>query len=185
MNHYDQLLAKVDRFFESAAERGADLRCGEGCTACCEVDLTLSPVEADRVRAMVSQLPEPVRATLRRRAQTSGRECVMLVDGRCAIYVARPLVCRSQGLPLAYPDGVIPTDSIRARGAGTEVTWCPLNFTERPPAKDDILAAGRLDEALALVNRAHCDEKEHCDETEQSGIDPLKRLSLREIALDP
>ena len=175
MSHYDQLLDKADAFFDATRERGADLKCAEGCTACCRVELTVSRVEADAVRAHV--LASEARGALARRAlsDTQG-ECVMLIDGRCAIYDARPLVCRTQGLPLAYPPGVIPEDAIRGRGKGVEVTWCPLNFTSRPIESADVLAASTLDEALALVNRAHCDDLDG---------DPLERLSLREIAADP
>lgn len=173
-SHYEQLLDKADAFFAAARERGADLQCAEGCTACCQVELTVSRVEADRIRAHVQASDASER--LAARAGGERGECVMLIDGRCAIYEARPLVCRTQGLPLAYPAGVVPEAAVRARAEGVEVTWCPLNFTTRAVANADVLAASTLDEALALVNRAHCDEL---------GVDPLERLSLREIAADP
>lgn len=173
--HYDQLLEKADAFFDAARRRGADLVCAEGCTACCHVELTVSRVEADRVREHVRSSEDRDRLAARASSDTAG-ECVMLLEGRCAIYESRPLVCRTQGLPLAYPPGVVPEDTIKARGKGVEVTWCPLNFTSRPVENADVLAASTLDEALALVNRAHCDAL---------AGDPLERLSLREIAADP
>ena len=175
MAHYDELLKKADAFFDSAMERGAELRCAEGCSACCHVELTVSRVEADRIREHVRSSPHREALAERAAGDTEG-ECVMLIEGSCAVYAARPLVCRTQGLPLAYPPGVIPADTIRARGGRLEITWCPLNFTDSAPAKADILAASTLDEALGMVNRAHCDAID---------ADPLERLSLREIAAEP
>lgn len=97
--------------------------------------------------------------------------CVMLGDdGRCAVYAARPLVCRSQGLPLAYPNDVVPIEAVRARAGDKALVWCPLNFTARPPTGPDLLDAGRLDEALALLNRAFVGEG-----------DPLVRIDLRDL----
>lgn len=162
---YDALVAKVDAFFEAAARRGADLACGAGCAACCQVELTVSPVEAEVIaRALARRGPwEP-----------SPEGCAMLdADGRCAIYEARPLVCRSQGLPLAYPAGTIAPDALRGSAGDAELTWCPLNFRKRLPAGADVFDAGRADEALALVNRAFCAER---------GRDPLARVPLRDLA---
>lgn len=175
VSHYDQLLAKADAFFSAVEGRGADLRCGEGCSACCHAELSVSRVEADSIRNALraSEQREELRA---RAASDTQGECVMLINGRCAVYAARPLVCRTQGLPLAYPAGVVPEEAVRARGHGVEVTWCPLNFTVQAPAREDILGASVLDEALVLVNRAHCDAMD---------ADPLERLSLREIAAEP
>ena len=174
VSHYDQLLTKADAFFDAARERGADLQCAEGCVACCHVELSVCRVEADRIREHV-RASEARDVLAERASKDTDGECVMLVDGRCAIYSARPLVCRTQGLPLAYPPGVVPEEAVRARGDGVDVTWCPLNFTSGLDSAD-ILAASTLDEALVLVNRAHCDAL---------GSDPLERLFLREIAAEP
>ena len=95
-----------------------------------------------------------------------------------AVYAARPLVCRTQGLALLYPANTLPVNAIRFRHPRGEVAACPLNYTEaegttsKEPAPGEVLDAGRLDEALATVNRAWCDA---------SGTDPLARTDLREI----
>lgn len=99
-------------------------------------------------------------------------------EGTCAIYAARPLVCRTQGLPLRYPDGVIPKEAVMAQGktkpgAADGIIWCPLNFTASPPRGPDVLDAGRVDEILALVNRRHA---------ERTGEDPLSRHALVDLA---
>lgn len=163
-----------------SGRRREDLRCGPGCAACCQVQLSVSPVEAAAIRRHLRGLPEAERAAIaasavaRSPAGSAGGPCVMLRDeGTCAIYAARPLVCRTQGLPLRYPDGVIPKEAVMAQGAADGITWCPLNFTASPPRGADVLDAGRVDEILALVNRRHA---------ERTGEDPLSRHALVDLA---
>ncbi|MEM9068528.1 MAG: YkgJ family cysteine cluster protein [Myxococcota bacterium] len=162
---YAILVEKVDSFFAAAMERGADLRCGSGCSGCCQVELTVSAIEAAGIRRLLREAP--------RQPEGPAGACVFLdVEGRCQIYDARPLVCRSQGLPLSYPPDVVPVDAVRGTLEDRDLTWCPLNFTERPPNVPDVLDAARADEALAQINRHFCTER---------GIDPLWRVSLRTL----
>jgi hypothetical protein len=79
-------------------------------------------------------------------------------DDTCAIYPARPLVCRSQGLPLLYPQAWVEKAAQRTvTSDGKALTCCPLNFTtdSRPPLPSQILDAERVDVLLALVNRRY------------------------------
>lgn len=195
------LAARVDDFERAAVARGADLRCGSGCEACCHVSLSLAPLEADRVTDALGSLDAETLAALDARRSDprvdAGRRCVMLGDdGRCAIYESRPLVCRSQGLALVYPPGVVPPEAVMAtleadddgdidgdasiRGDGGidndgsttpqgDLVWCPLNFTTTPPSTADVLDAGRLDEALAVLNRAF------------AGADALARTAMTDL----
>lgn len=172
------LVAKVDAFErEVRARRDAAMQCRSGCSACCNVELTVCEVEAARVREGLAALDDDARARLSERAAaTPEGRCVMLeADGCCAIYDARPLVCRTQGLPLRYPDGIIPAGAVmgRARGAGGELTWCPLNFEHEAPRAEDVLDAERVDAMLALSNREH---------VARAGGDPTRRVALRELA---
>ena len=43
---YRALRGRVDEHEAAAVARGADLRCGAGCEACCHVSLSVSPLEA-------------------------------------------------------------------------------------------------------------------------------------------
>ena len=215
---YRALQRRVDDFEAAAVERGADLRCGPGCEACCHVELEVSTLEAEVVLEALCALGDEAFARLAERASfgvegeraendaenvASGGEratlagaggdagvdlgsrrgtdaaladdaperCVMLEDdGRCAIYASRPLVCRSQGLALAYPSDVVPVEAVRARAGDKALVWCPLNFTAHPPTGADVLDAGRLDEALAVLNRALVETR-----------DPLTRWALRDL----
>jgi hypothetical protein len=179
---YRALRDKVDAFAAAVHERrAADLACRRGCAGCCRVELSLCAVEAAAVRAHLESLPQEQRGALRARAKgppsDAAPRCVMLGDDdACGIYAARPLVCRTQGLPLRYPAELIPEASVRGRVQGGAVTWCPLNFTaaaERPPAAAEVLDAERVDQALALINRAYAAPQ---------GEDPLARTPLRDLA---
>lgn len=98
----DAYAALIDDYYariDTAAKRVADLHsgrlvCQRGCSACCLDDLTVSPVEAERIR-----LAHP--ALLREAVPHSRGACAFLdQEGACRIYGERPAVCRSQGLPL-------------------------------------------------------------------------------------
>lgn len=165
---YLALRAKLDRFADDvAARRGEHMRCRAGCDGCCHTKLSLSDVEAEVLRDALAALPAPRRQALAARRDET--RCRLLDEaGRCSLYDARPLVCRSQGLPLRYPPDTIPVESVRARAAGAEVTWCPLNFEDVTPSADDILDAERVDVVLALINR-------------QVSETPLRRTPIDEL----
>lgn len=168
------LTAKVDAFGDDVlSRRASDMACRAGCCACCQDQLTVSDVEADLVREGTAAMTEEARARLRVRvgAASPTSPCLFLeAEGRCAVYASRPMVCRTQGLPLRYPEGVIPRAAIFDRTLGGEpITWCPLNFTLHAPAPSDVLDAGRVDRMLALSNR-------------DAGGDPLRRTSLLALA---
>lgn len=176
---YRALRDKIDAFADGVGtRRAADLSCRAGCAACCHVPapLEVSAVESASIARHLAELPAAERAALRRRAalardaqdaaqdapaEAAPSPCVMLRDDdTCAIYAARPLVCRTQGLPLRYPEDTIPIAAIMARlpAARGALTWCPLNFTAQPPGAADALDAERADALLALVNQRYVNE---------------------------
>ena len=158
LDRYRELAARVDAFFARVAARHPDdVRCAPGCASCCHARLTVTTVEADAVAALVRELPAEARARL---AETAARpvdpaavRCPALDDdGRCQVYAARPLVCRSHGVPVRL---------------ATLVSACRLNFTARGPAAADadcILDQTQLSATLALIDRAHTgrdDDRRH------------------------
>lgn len=177
LKEYLALVAKVESAASGvSARRAADITCHAGCEACCHAELTVSVVEAETVRRGLLALSDIERDIVRARGKQmpSGEpRCVMLGDGgKCAIYDARPLVCRTQGHALRYPDGVIPASALFSRTEdGGGVTWCPLNYTERLPESHDVLDAERINQILAVVNR-------------RATSSPEKRTSLRELAAE-
>lgn len=180
---YHALVEKIDAFVASvSARRRADLACRAGCAGCCQAWLTVSPVESQQLTAAIAALPAQSRAAIaargRREAEREARgeqpRCAMLdEDGRCGVYAQRPLVCRTQGLPLQYPAGLVPEASVRGRSPRGEITYCPLNFTEAAPVSSDVLDAERVDQLLALVNLRFA---------EAHGLDPEARTALTALA---
>jgi len=139
-----RLHAEVDREAARLAERHRErLRCGRGCSDCCQDGLTVLEVEADRIRRahpglLASGDPHP-----------SGR-CVFLDgDGACRVYEDRPYVCRTQGLPLRWWE----------EGSGGMVEnrdICPLNEAGEPLldlAAEDCWLLGPWEARLAEAQR--------------------------------
>ncbi|MBN4049432.1 YkgJ family cysteine cluster protein [bacterium AH-315-N03] len=168
---YLGLRAKVDAFAAEVAAR-SDLTCQSGCSGCCQVQLEVCDVEANALRQAIQALPPERREALAERDSSSA--CALLdADGRCEVYEARPLVCRTQGLPLRYPANTVPVDAVMGRAGDADVTWCPLNFTLRKPKSADVLDAERVDVMLALVNRRAAGESL-----------ALRRRSIREVVAE-
>ena len=157
------LRENVDRFMALCLARHREaMACRAGCASCCAADLTVFPVEAAPLAAAVDALSDDLRAAVRARA-AAGTHCALLVDGRCAVYAARPILCRTQGLALALDDGT--------------VAACPLNFDgapERVPPEDR-LDLSRLNLMLSMLHRAYATVE---------GI-PEDRVRLADIALRP
>ena len=97
----EALHADVDRAVRPLTVlHGARLACRLGCSACCVDELTVFPVEAERIRAHHGAL-------LAEGAPHQVGACAFLDDvGACRIYADRPYVCRTQGLPLRWLDEV-------------------------------------------------------------------------------
>jgi hypothetical protein len=142
--NYHRLTARVDAHAAAVRRRWpTSLQCRRGCDACCR-HLSVFPVEAAALGAALAGLAPGAGEALRQRARRMGADqrCPLLVDRACALYAARPLICRTQGLPLLYHlDG-------RPR-----VDVCPLNFQAGETlAGEDLLDLDHLNRTLAAVN---------------------------------
>lgn len=161
MTSYRKFIEEADRLAAKLQARySKHLVCRAGCSGCCHHHLSVFAVEAEEARAAIEVLPAPIRAKLeeqaseviKREAQGEPVACPLLIDNRCSIYESRPLICRTQGLPLL----------IEAEDGGQEVDFCPLNFTG-PGAIDDLdedhlAPLEALNLRLALLNLEHCRE---------------------------
>lgn len=103
-----ELHEKITAFEESLGPGPRELsQCKKGCSQCCEVKLSVFSVEADFIREWWKKLPEETQKNLRDIWKTQPGEegkCDFLVNHDCTIYEARPVICRSQGLPLRFKD---------------------------------------------------------------------------------
>lgn len=110
MSRYPELAAKIDAFFDRVtAHHGDAMACHTGCSDCCHVRLTITAVEAAAIRDEIATWSADRRAALARSIEVAPAEhCAALVEGRCAIYAARPVVCRSHGVPIRMREGSLP-----------------------------------------------------------------------------
>jgi Fe-S-cluster containining protein len=143
VNRLGELTRKVDGFFARVAERhGTDMQCATGCSDCCHVRLTVTGVEAEAIRTLVTGWPDDRRRDLAAAGPTD--RCAALdAAGRCKIYDARPLVCRSHGVPIRLRQGGLPV-----------VQACHRNFTRTTPDPDCILDQATLSATLLAVDAA-------------------------------
>ena len=134
LRNYRQLVARVD---ELCARIEGDFRegivCRLGCDGCCR-HLSLFPVEAAALAAEIRE---------RTREAAEDGPCPLLKDGACLLYGARPLICRTHGLPL-----------LGRRDGERFIDYCPENFKgmESLPASA-IIDLETLNATLAAVNR--------------------------------
>ena len=144
LHNYQDLLARIDVICrEVEAEFGAHLACRAGCDGCCR-HITLFPVEAAALAAALNDLPQEEADRIRARACNASPEgsCPLLENGLCLLYAARPIICRTHGLPL-----------LTIQGGERTVDFCPLNFRDISslPGKA-VIDLDRLNMTLAAIN---------------------------------
>ena len=148
MSRYGELAAKVDGFFARAMARHGDrMRCNTGCSHCCHVRLSITGVEAQAIRDEIATWPADRRAALAANLLAAPADHCAALDpeGRCLVYAARPIVCRSHGAPIRLTDKSLPI-----------VTSCRENFQEHGPAAADpdcILDQATLSALTLAVDR--------------------------------
>jgi Fe-S-cluster containining protein len=142
LRRYEEHAAEWDHEFRTEAARFGDrIQCRRGCSMCCSQMFAILPLEAARIARLVSALPPRDRERLQARARAyleAARRmglrgpgpqdpirprtgvripCPALEGDACAIYEARPLICRKWGIPVYDPAR---PDQLQA---------CELNFT--------------------------------------------------------
>lgn len=143
------LRTRVDRHFDAAvAAQPEAFACAAGCSACCHQRFGVFEIEAEAIRRalgdMASEDPS-LRATVRRQASDPATQhhCALLVNDRCTVYEARPLICRSHGLALRV--------EAQAPDERPQIDHCPLNFTTVAPAPAGVLALERVNQTLSVA----------------------------------
>jgi Fe-S-cluster containining protein len=153
LTRYHALTAFCDAFFERVRTHCAGgMKCGPGCSACCALE-TVSPIEAAVIAEYLRD--HPLEANL------PDDGCAFATSGLCAIYPARPIICRTQGLPLRY-DGA------------DAIACCDLNFIDAAVGEEYILDASKIAENLMRLNLAYCMAR---GDERNAG----RRITLREL----
>ncbi len=148
---YKSILGRADAFFATViGEQPQNLQCGRGCSLCCYGLFEIGSGDVPLIAEGLARLPPARRKAIIRTAQemmastthpnlrecapeekqafftrTSSLACPALSDaGECQIYDARPLVCRTFGLP-------------HREGARYIGDICELNFTQATDAEKE------------------------------------------------
>ena len=141
----EELLGQVDALCARIVAAFPDqLACRAGCAGCCTLQGVL-PVEAASLALAWRGLPETEALALQARlaAATDTGRCPLLSHERCPLYAARPVICRTHGLPLLVEDA-----------HGRRVDRCPLNFTGLDTLPGSaIIDLERLNQGLVVANR--------------------------------
>jgi len=144
MRNYRSLVAKVDALCRKVVtEFDEHISCQPGCDGCCR-HLSLFSVEAVALAMALQELPAVEAEHIRKLASaaTTNSHCPLLQNGRCLLYPARPIICRSHGLPLlVIQDGT------------KRIDYCPQNFRGVPaiPA-GAVINLDLLNTTLATIN---------------------------------
>jgi len=138
------------------------LHCGPGCASCC-IKFSVLPLEA----ALIERCYKAhVNISVNVNQGTTGRVgvCRFLKGDLCTIYECRPIICRTQGLPLGYIDEL---------AGSIEVSACELNFPADMALEfEDLLLMDEFNGRLAALNIEYCQE---------ANLDPEQRIELEDL----
>ena len=145
LDNYYQMVVRVDALCRGIQDvLSSQITCSEGCSSCCTA-ITLFPVEAAALNAALEALPQADRAAILCHVAEHAAEerCPLLEHHRCLLYDARPIICRTHGLPIIYTEGN------EQKG-----DCCPLNLSEseQPVSGSAIIDLDRLNTLLVAVN---------------------------------
>jgi len=140
-----EVQAKVDAFFARVSARhGDDMQCASGCSDCCHVRLTVTQIEADAIESELATWTGERRAQLVANAAAAPPDRCAALDpaGRCLIYAARPITCRSHGAPIRMRQDSLPV-----------VQSCFRNFTHTTADPDCVIDQETLSALTLAVDR--------------------------------
>lgn len=167
LENYYRLRDKVDQLCEGIIARLGDaLTCHAGCSSCC-CAISVFPVEAAALLEAASQLAPDQLQQLKEQLNTPHNDdrCPLLLDNRCLLYQARPIICRTHGLPILFDDE-----------SGRRVDVCPLNcqgMTRLPG--DTLINLEQLNELLVSINALYLRESQ-AELPERVNLTSLKEL---------
>ena len=169
LNNYRILVERVDAFGRRIeAEFRAQIACRRGCDACCR-HLSLFWVEGVALAQALDDLSASVAEGIRERARRAAADdpCPLLEAGACLLYAARPIICRTHGLPL-----------LAGEGESRRIDYCPENFRgiDTLPA-GAVIDLDRLNTTLAAINALFVSEVFHGQAPDQ------ERLTIAEALL--
>jgi hypothetical protein len=142
LGNYGKLCGYCDSFFLSVQNRFAgELKCKKGCSACCELH-SVCGLEAHTVAACLAKKSAP-----RPQPRKNRSRCALCMNEECIAYPARPVICRTHGVPMLLDKGK------------TVASSCTLNFAGRDLAafpRSHVLDTTAVTGNLIRLNMAFC-----------------------------
>jgi hypothetical protein len=162
LHAYLQLRERTDRFVKSVTARYQEqIVCRAGCNECCQAGLTVVMVEAIAIGRGLDISDERIFLQAGQKPLFSEGKCAFLDEkGHCSVYINRPLVCRTQGMPLLM-------------AGSDEVSICRFNLIGMAPHRSAVLNTENLESALFAANLDYC---------QKNGLYPLSRVPLDRLA---
>jgi Fe-S-cluster containining protein len=153
---YNELIADIESMMSALTDEhfSTMLQCRPGCSECC-MQFSVLPLEAAILAAELENKDT---------TPHQSEKCLLLDDDLCTVYEVRPIICRTQGLALAYID--------ESAGA-IEVSACPLNFPDDFSfTHENVLYMDQFNQRLAALNLRYCHE---------TGLAPETRIALADL----
>jgi Fe-S-cluster containining protein len=167
-SNYNNLVHKVDALADKVYEKYADkITCKKGCSSCCEKILTFFPVEFFFIVDYINK-NDIDKALIKDNVKSIKRDavlrCPFLYKKECLIYDARPIICRTFGMP------AIMVDDDRER---VELQICPENFKDKSYKieKEYLFNLNTLNGMLSVINSVFVDAyKGYDNKKERLGV---------------
>lgn len=152
LDNYKRLVSRVDALCLAITEAlGSQITCACGCSSCC-AHISIFPVEAAAMGEMLhtkslKQAKEIKKYILEHLHSDS---CPLLSNNRCLLYEARPIICRTHGLPIIYDlNGEQKSDC------------CPQNLIGSPQLSGlNVIDIDKLNTLLVAVNSIYISQTE-------------------------
>jgi Fe-S-cluster containining protein len=113
--NYVALISEIDDLSNKLEKQHAKhINCKAGCDMCC-MDYSIFPIEFHYI---LNQLKKN-KLKPETKENIAEEDCIFLNNHNCSIYNARPIICRTHGLPLIYMN----------EEGDWELSACELNFT--------------------------------------------------------
>ena len=155
LENYRQLTARIDALCNTiTAALGEQITCSAGCSSCCTA-ITVFPVEAAAIREALKNLPDQQSEEIIRHVSdhADDERCPLLLHHRCLLYEARPIICRTHGLPIIYTV----EDQHKS-------DCCPLNLTEIESLPgSSVVDLDKLNTLLVAVNSIYLSQSESAE----------------------
>lgn len=117
ISEYRKLRTQIDSEVANLEKTHTEhLKCKSGCDLCC-MDYRIFPVE---YYSILNELKENNPILNELKTDLPKDTCVFLQNHKCSIYGARPIICRTHGLPLLFAND----------NGEWELSACELNFTQ-------------------------------------------------------